>query len=151
VSDATILYDAVHARINAVLPSHKRLSDPYKFTKNTDSEKRQGYGVRVGPGRNPNQSISCFVVLDQTMTIVLTRLSEGREMDAAKKAVAEKQLLEDLFLIVKDFESSPTLGTTQVVSSNFDGHAGIEFIGTERDDVLKLEADFTFKYTENLN
>lgn len=152
MSDISTLYDGLHARINAVLPNHLRLSDPYQFQKCTTSEYRQGYGVRIGPGRNTGEQLSCDLIMERQMTVVLTRISQGRETASAVKAVAEKQLMEDLFLIVKDVESDVTIETVlAAISANFDGDNGIEFVKAERDDILKVEATFTFKYREDLN
>ena len=68
MSKISTLYDGFVTRIEAVLPSHKRLSDPYLFIKNTDSEKRQGWGVTIGSGDNPNQQLSCDIILNQDLT-----------------------------------------------------------------------------------
>jgi hypothetical protein len=152
MSDISTLYDAVHSRIQTILPTHKRLSDPYLFTKNTDSEKRKGYGVRIGSGEkiNPNQ-LSCDLILRQTMIVVLTRMVQGRETDSDKKAETEKQLLEDLFLIVKDFETEGMTSIPPAISADFISHNGIEFVGTGSDAIMKVETTFEFRYRENLN
>ena len=152
MSKVSSLYDAIVTRVTAVLPSHKRLSDPYRFLKNKDSEKRQGWGLRVGAGQNPNQQLSCNIILRQQFTILVTRLVAGREIEPNKKAATEKQLLEDLFLIIDDFENDPTLATSGVViGAQYLSHNGIDFMEAERDDHMVIEASFDFRYQENLN
>lgn len=152
MSKITTLYDDFIARIVAVLPNHLRLSDPYLFQKNTDSEKRQGFGLRFGPGNHTGNNLSCDILLQQEFTLVLTRISQGRELESAKKAEAEKQLMEDLFLVISDVENSPQLSDPQVVVFGaYVSHGGIEFIQGDRDDLLKVEAQFSFRYRQDLN
>jgi hypothetical protein len=152
MSKITTLYDTFIGRVEAVLPNHLRLSDPYLFEKNTDSEKRQGYGVRISSGEHTGNNVSCDIILRQEFTLVLTRISQGRELAAAKKVEAEKQLLEDLFLVIKDIEGDSDMSMpTVVVSGAYVSHNGIEFITGQRDDLLKIEASFSFRYREDFN
>lgn len=152
MSKITTVYDNFLTRVAAVLPSHQKLSDPYQFKKNTDSEKRQGYGLRVGPGVNTFAQLSCDLILQQDISLVISRISQGRETDRAVKANAEKQLLEDLFLVIQDVESTPTLGNAStVIGCDYLDHGGIQFYYTERDDILYIEANFKLKYKEDFN
>ena len=151
MSKISTVYDAHIARLVALLPNHKRLSDPYGLIKNTDSAKRKGYGLRIGAGENTGTSLSCDIILRREFTIVLTRVVTGRETDSDKKAIAEKTIMEDLFLVLNDFESEPTLGSSAVIDSSFVSDGGVEFIETERDDYLLVLATFSVRYREDLN
>jgi hypothetical protein len=151
MSKISTVYDSFLARVVAVLPNHRKLSDPYQFKKNTDSEKRQGFGLKVGPGLNTFAQLSCNMILQRDMSLVISRISQGRETDRDKKAEAEKQLLEDLFLVIQDVESSPTLGSASVIGCDYLDDGGIQFYYTERDDVLYIEANFKLKYVEDFN
>ena len=152
MSKITSLYDYFVTRIEAVLPSHKRLSDPYLFIKNTESEKRQGYGLTILNGENTLTQISCDLILSQSFAVVITRQVQGRELESSKKVMAEKQCLEDMFLIIKDVESEPTLGQpSTVIDGAYQSHGGVEFIQNERDEFIKLTATFRFRYREDFN
>lgn len=152
MSKITTLYDQFVSRLVSLLPQHKKLSDPYLFEKNTDSEKRQGFGIRTGPGNNPQLQVSCNIILDQEITLVLTRLTKAHETERDKKAATEKALLEDLFLVIRDVEAQPSLGIpATVIGGAYQSHGGIEFVQAERDDYLKIEATFTFRYVEDFN
>lgn len=152
MSKITSLYDYFVTRIEAVLPSHKRLSDPYLFVRNTESEKRQGWGLTVLNGENTFTQISCDIVLSQSFQVILTRQVQGRELDTEKKVNAEKQLLEDLFLIIQDVESNPTLSQpATIIDGAYLAHGGIEFLPSERDEFVKLTASFRFRYREDFN
>lgn len=152
MSKITQVYDAFVARVVAVLPSHLRLSDPYLFLKNTDAEKRQGYGVRVGPGEHTGNNVSCDIILRQEIVLVLTRIMYAHETESTVKADVEKLLLEDLFLVISDVESNPSLQIPNIVlSSAYQSHGGIEFLGNDRDGILKIEAIFRLRYREDLN
>lgn len=152
MSKITSLYDYFVDRIEMVLPNHKRLSDPYLFIRNTESEKRQGWGLTITSGENTFTQISCDLILSQTFQVILTRQVQGRELESDKKTQAEKQLLEDLFLIIQDVESSPTLGyPATVIDGAYQSHGGIEFIPSEKDEFVKITASFRFRYREDFN
>jgi hypothetical protein len=152
MSKITSLYDYFVDRIEMVLPNHLRLSDPYLFVRNTESEKRQGWGLTVLNGENTFTQISCDLILSQSFQVILTRQVQGRELEINKKVMAEKQLLEDLFLLVQDIESNPTMGyPATVIDGAYQSHGGIEFIPGERDEFVKLTASFRFRYREDFN
>lgn len=151
MSKITGVYDAFVARVKALLPNHLQLSDPYNFLKNTASEYRQGFGVRVGPGENTGEILSCNLILRQNFDLVITRLVTARETERDNKAVIEKSLLEDLFLIINDTESEPTLASSSVLGADFVSHSGIEFVKGDRDDILSIIASFRIRYRENLD
>lgn len=152
MSKISTLYDAFISRIEAKLPNHKRLSDVYLFLKNTDSAKRQGYGVRFNGGEHTGNNVSCDIILRQSFTLVITRLVKARELESERKAETEKQLLEDLFLVIMDVENDPNLGDpVNILSGAYVSHGGIEFVQGERDDLMKIEAEFSFRYRQDLN
>lgn len=151
MSVITTVRQALIDRVDALLPNHQRMSDPYFLAKNTDSEYRQGWGIKMGQGVNTKRQISCHLILQKTFEIVLTRIVTGREMDHTQKELAEIALHEDLFLLIKDFESSPALGSNVVVGCDFENDSGVQFPKPNRDDILSLTAAFSVLYQENLN
>lgn len=152
MSKISTLYDAFQTRIQAVLTSHLRLSDPYLLVKNTESEKRKGYGVRFAVGEHTGNNLSCDIILRQDFVLVITRIVEARELDEASKAATAKQLMEDLFLVVQDVEKEPCLGdSVTVLSGAYVSHGGIEFVDSDRDAWMRVEANFSFRYRQDVN
>ena len=151
MSDITTVYDAFVSRVSTVLPDHLRLSDPYLMQKNAVRSLRKAYGFRIGPGSNTGQSLSCDLVLSRDIILVLTRLVTGRETDIDKKADVEKTLMEDLFLIISDVESNPSLNSSAVLATDYVSDGGVEFVKGERDDFLMSISTFRIRYRENLN
>jgi len=146
------LYDQVVTRVETVLPNHKRLADPYFLEKNTDAAKRKGFGIKIGPGLNTEEQLSCDIIMSQTISIIVARMSTGRELEIEKKADTEKLLLEDFWSIIQDFETDPPLGDSQIIiASSFNGHNGIESIRGAKDNFLFLEGSFNFRFRKDLN
>lgn len=152
MSKISSLYDYFVARVVAVLPSHKRMPDPYLMIKNTESDKRMGFGVKFGPGEHTGNNLSCDIILRQQFSLILTRVVQAKELQGSQKAVTEKQLMEDLFLVIKDVEAEPGLQHPEVVLHGaYLSHGGIEFVEGDRDNWMKVEAQFTFRYRQDLN
>lgn len=151
-SKISTLYDDFVARITAVLPSHIRMSDAYLLVKNTDSEKRQGFGVKIGSGSHTGNNLSCDIILEQSLTLILSRIVTAQEIDGSGKAGTEKQLLEDLFLVIQDVEKECTLqDPTIVIYGAYVSHSGIQFIEGTQDNWMRIEANFSFRYKQDLN
>jgi hypothetical protein len=151
LSKITTLYDAFITRIAAVLTGHLRLSDPYLFLKNTDSEKRKGYGVRIASGNHTGNNVSCDIILQQELVLVISRQTQATSLEGSGKASTDKQLMEDLFLVIADIEKEPVMGQpTVVLSGEYVSHGGIEFLDVG-DEYRKVEATFSFRYRQDLN
>lgn len=150
MSDITSVYNALTSKVQTLLPNHLRLSDPYRFLKNTDSEKRQGWGVKILAGENTQQSTSCGVIVRQEMSVVLTRLVSANETASTAKGLVEVLLLEDFKTVWHGIESDVQLSSPDIIDSAFLDHGGVEFVAAQRDDILKIEGRFSFRYREAL-
>lgn len=150
MSDISTVYDAIITRVEAVLTSHKRLSNPYKPDENSEKVLNKGYGVRFGPGVNTNRQFNKLSV-ERTFGIVLTRRVYATEQAASKKASTEKSLFEDQKLILEDIEGDPTLGTSVVVKAAYTEDSGLEFVFVEKDNFLSLESIITVEYFEDIS
>jgi hypothetical protein len=150
MSKISTLYDAIVTRIEAVLPSHTRIPNPYKIDENTQVFLNQGWGLSVAEGSDVRQQISCYTDISRLFVITLTRKAYSLESSSTGKPTTEKLLLEDQFLLLKDFALDPDLGTTVVSVFRFVGDGGIEYVYTETDKYLKISSTFEGKIVENL-
>lgn len=149
MSKVSDVYQAYLTKIGTLLPSHSRLSNPYKPDENPSILIKQGYGLQLGPGTNTNRNMGCSLSVRREFTVVITRLYLAREDDGAAKAVTEKQLLEDAVLIQLDVERDPTINST-ATSSFYISDGGIEYVSNDTDRFLKTEIKFESEYFENL-
>lgn len=147
MSNVSNAYDAFVARVEAVLPNHARLSNPYAPEQNIEGILKQGWGLGMGSSTNTKRELSCRVSIRREFSLVLTRKFYSREADVTGKASVEKQLMEDQLLVVKDLCANSDLsGLIGVVE--FEGDGGIEQVFGEKDQFLALRSTFTAEIWE---
>lgn len=152
MSKITTAYDALKARVVALLPTHLALTNPYAPEQNTEMALKIGYGIRVAAGENSKRNLSCVLSVNRGMEIVLTRKYYGSELNRDAKEAAEKALLEDQFLLIKDVEKDPTLALSGTLCKfEYVGDTGIEFVFNEDKPFLMIVSSFNMEYFENLN
>ncbi len=151
MSRVSTLLDEAHTAVAALLPNHKRLGNPYRVEENPSTYLDQGYGIAVQPGAvNSNRTLSCQLSIVRRLTITITRKYFGNDADATRKYSTEKSLLEDQFLIIKDFEKRSPFQTYSI-RSEFESDNGIEFVYAENKPFYMIQSSFIIEYFENLN
>jgi hypothetical protein len=151
MSKASDAYDALKARVAAVLPSHFVLPNPYAPEQNSELALKQGQGVKMLGAINSNRSLSCQLSLRRGVEVVITRKYFGSEMMTSNKSSIEKALFEDQYLIIKEIEKDPTIALTSVVvQTRFESDSGIEFVFNDDKPFLMIRSLFTLEYIENL-
>jgi len=150
MSKASTTYDALIARIEAVLPSHKRLPKPYRIDQNSERFLKQGFAVQILTGSNTGKQISCNLILAREFLVILTRRDFGRQLQRDHKEVTEKELLEDLFLVIKDVENSPGLDSPDVITTDYVNDTGIVNIFADKENYLQMGAILRIQYQEDL-
>lgn len=152
MSTISEIYDALHSMISSTLSTHKKLFDPYQLEENPEHALTQGYGLAIGGAQNNEDLLSGQISLSRDMSVILTRRLSAYQTDAAQKGVAEKQLLEDLRLIIRATEMNPSLNgfiaNSSLVSTTFIGDEGISQIAETS--FIQLIANFRIKYFEQL-
>lgn len=142
-------YDAIVTRMGIVLPSHTRISNPYSVDENPEPMLRLGWGLRVADGVNSNRMVNCQLSTDRKFVIVLTRKYYARELDVVSKASTEKDLLEDNFLVIQDFEKNTMLGAI-VAKANYESDTGIQFVFNQDKPFYKIESTLSVEYFDQL-
>jgi hypothetical protein len=144
-------YDAFVLRIETVLNvvalGYTRLPNPYKPEENSEILLRQGYGIVFGPANNTNRQVNCKFSVSRQMEIVLTRQYYAREDDAVSKSTAEKQLFEDQYLLINDFEQDISING-QTMYTRWESDGGIEYVSAGTDRFLMLKTTFALEYLE---
>lgn len=143
----SIAYDALITRISAILFNHKRIPNPYEIGQNSDGVLRQGFGLMIQGGRNV-MKISCNYEMERTFGIVICRESLNTDHDADGIASVEKQLMEDLNLLIRDFEANTTLNTG-LIYTGYLGDNGIQLRGGKQS-FLYMEAQFSMRLIQQI-
>lgn len=149
MSNFSTLYDAIVDRLEAVLPSHTRLPNPYKVDENTELFLRQGWGLALTSGTNPNRNLSCRISTLRSFEIIITRKFYSLESSVTNKEATEKQLIEDQLLVIIDFCNNSSLPSALGVV-NFESDSGIEYVSGEKDNFLVLRSVFGVEYFDNV-
>jgi hypothetical protein len=157
MSNLSNFYDTLKSRLAVIYPQNSGyylLSRPFEVEKNDELKLNKGYGLVMGPGAPANnREIGCNVEVVRQITIVNTRHAPALELDRDKKFSAEKSLLEDQLLILKEFETNfgayYSAGNL-VADINYDSDNGIELVFPTREDFIVIRTTFRFRYKEAL-
>jgi hypothetical protein len=141
-------YDQMIARIAAVLTSHARLPNAYAIEKNIEPHLALGYAVAIGPASGSRLNAGQMIIRRE-FSVTITRRFQALQADASTKATAEKQLMEDQMLVIKDFESNSTLND-QVTMISYVSDSGIGTVFTDKGQFLILTTTFQAQYLEPL-
>lgn len=150
MSKISDIHSAMVVRLEDLYPEHKRLPNPYKPFENNELFLKKGFGVAMNGATSPRPILSCQMSVQREITIVLTRKYFAKESDAEGKAATELELMEDQYLLLKDFDKDTTLNETAIMTK-FVSDSGIQYVSTETDRYMMIETVFTVDYFEDLN
>lgn len=151
-------YDALIAQIEITLPSHIELINPYRPELNDFLTYDAAWGLGFLDGQNSNREIGCNYTIRRNFSLILTRKIFKGDLSRSVNSVterrnSEKQLFEDLHLIVKDIENSATLNQgadSEIAWCRFISDSGLEFIDGDKNNLVMLRAIFEIEYFEPL-
>lgn len=156
MSNISQAYDDITAVITSVFPNHNELINPYVLELNDDLTFDKAWGLAIGEGENSNLQLGCRLSVDRNFRLTLTRkifagqLQRNVEAIAARRAT-EKQLFEDQYLILKEFETNPTITDSSVITKFvWQSDNGLELLKTEKSDIIFLTTVLKLTYLEEL-
>lgn len=149
MSQISTIFDAINTFIGANFSGHKIYVNPYDLTLNDEFILNKGIGFYLAGATNTNRQISCYHSVSRELVFNISRVNRGTERDRTIRQTVEKELLEDHFTLIKEFEKDPTI---QSLCSNtlWTSDGGIEFVYGDRISYLKIETRFNIEYLEQL-
>ena len=155
MSNISTLYDGLISRLEAIYPSHVRLSNPYAVEDNDDQDLLLGFGVQVIDAIDSKRNLSCKMSMAQNFIVVLTRVADHLENDRPSWADEEKELLEDRFLFINDTHDNTDMGIVGdagLLQYTFISSPGIDFVFgvDEATNFMKMELLVLVEYNEDL-
>jgi len=152
MSKITDVFNEIHTRINALLPDHNRLSDPYDIDKNNSLWLKLGYGVSINEGQFKEEGIlnaGCKYATTRAFDVHITRKFYAFEHAGAQKDDVALQIMEDLVIITKDFLLNSTLNDGSS-TTNISGDGGIFKIIVDKDNFLASTITVVVDYRDTL-
>ena len=156
MSNISTAYDDISTVIGGLLPNHNQLINPYVPDLNDDLTYEKAWGLAFAEGLNTNLQLGCRLSVERTLRLILTRKIFAGQLQRGSDAVvirrdAEKQLFEDQYLVIKELETNPTITDSQVITKLvWQGDAGLEFVRTERTDIIILTNQLVLTYFEEI-
>lgn len=148
MSNITTIFDAINTRLDSIYSStHKHLANPYDLEFNDDKFLSRGYAWYFSDGENSEKQLSCGKSIKRNIVFILTVANRGTDRDRTIRQTAEKQLLEDLYLIFNSLETAPQV-SDKISVLKYVSDSGIEQIYTENNNFLSIRCTFEVHYIE---
>lgn len=141
------IYDAIVLKLGTNLPTFKRIPNPYSLDENTALLLRKGYGIAIGAGTNTERYVGCLVTWQRDYTIGIVTQVVNTENDTLGRAEIEKDLIDAHDLVLKSFETDPSLGG-KCIKAVITDDSGIEYISGDKGRYLALELTLRVEYQE---
>jgi len=155
MSNISTAFDQIKLRMQTLFPSGDgwvQMANPYEPEQNTLAVMNKGWGIALGPGTNTNRNLSCKLSVQRSISVTIMRRRYANELDIDPKETAEKALLEDQYILIKDFEKTPALNnsTSGITRFQFASDAGIENVFAGEEAFIKLVTTYELEYFEHL-
>ena len=150
MSKISTLYDAFRTRLSVVLPTHKELVNVQTIEDNDELFLSKGQNFHLDVGQNTNRILSCKLSVARQAVVTITRAVRGHERDIEERVTTTKDILEDQFLVIQDFEKDPTIGS-EVSKILYLNDGGMQEVFTGAGHYLMIRTTFELEYIEDLS
>lgn len=142
------VYDKITDLLEATLPNHVRLPNPYNIDANTFLHMTgDAFGLTIDPGINTERYVGCLATWSRSFSIpIIKRVVTTQNNMTAREAI-EKDILDDWQLVYKAFEGNPTLDGV-VIKAVIVGDSGVEFIDGDRLKYLSMFINLNVEYQD---
>jgi len=150
------IYDELNTRIDALFTTpnfpantFKKLVRPKDIVANESLALNRGYGWYFGEAINTNRNLSsCGFSIRRPITFVNTIVARGTERDIDIRDTAHKRLLEDHYVLLANFEQTPTLLSGKA-HMFFETDNGIEDVFDDMKNYLVIQSIYNVEYFED--
>jgi len=144
MSAQTEILNAIESRVNAVLPSYKRLKYSYDLEKNNKRASDDAYGIGAGAGSSVEGTFRT-ITMDQEFFVILTKDFGGRSDDNAERT-ALKAIYDDMETLYRDLFQSK-IGIPSVVY--LVSELSLDEPEKIADNVISVRMSFTVKHRKS--
>lgn len=145
-TDFDTAYDSIISRVATLLSGHTRLRDSYNIEENPEAFLVKGWGLSIEEGGfNTNRLLGPHRTTNINFGLTITRKRFALDTDPASKANADKNLLEDLRVIIDDiWQNNFNISGSPIIK--FTNFTGISQIKTEKNSYLKVKMNIGVEY-----
>lgn len=144
------IYDAIVDLIEATLPTHKRLPNPYVVDQNTYAQMTKGFGMAIGTGFDTERFVCDLVTWQRSFTIILVQRITTTQNNIGSRETIEKAILEDHDKLRKAFYLNSSLGE-KAIKSTVSSDSGPTFVDADLLKFFTLEINLNVEYLETAN
>lgn len=149
------LIDSMRSIVDAALPDHLEVLNPYFPEESDDLTLKQCWGLAVRGGLNSHREQNCRYSMVQNIELVIARTAFNGHIRTAtsiqERVEVEKLLMEDRHLVVSSFENNPQINSSDIARCEFLNDGGIEFVRIDETNLLMIKMNFEVEYFESLN
>lgn len=145
----TALYDGMVTIVGGLFtaPTYKELVNPYIPEFNDSLSLARGYGFVIGAGDAQPQNLGRYEAISRTIEVTQTIVNRGTERDATIRRTAEKNLLEDQYLLVDYFRQN-TAPIAKVWNIAYQSDGGLEFVLADNQNYIMIKTTLRATYSE---
>lgn len=149
MSKISMIHAALIARLEAVLPTYRRLTNPYDIEDNNELYLTKGFGIAVGPGFRTDRLVSCQKSWERDFNILLTNQITTTDHNLSANETIQKNMLEDHYAVFADLEKETTLSAI-TIRSQVESDDGLEFVDLETSRYYLMQINVITEYLEDL-
>jgi hypothetical protein len=144
------LYDGLVTILSTTFasPTYKELVNPYVPELNNDTlALARGYGFFIGP-KSVVPKLGRHEGFNAEITVVQTIAQRGTERDTIIRRTAEKNLLEDQYLLIDYFRQN-TAPIAKVWDISYESDNGLEFVYTDKQNYVMIRTTLRAIFSES--
>lgn len=143
------VYDAMITILDTTFPSstYRQLVNPNIPELCDTMALNRGYGFYVGP-KSVRQKLGNADGFDISLFVIQTIVVRGTDRDITIRQTAEKNLLEDQYLLTNYFRENTSIAN-KIWDINFASDGGIEAIFTDKQNYLMIQTTLRGIYSES--
>lgn len=150
MSNVTDIYDKLSTLLSTSFSSKTVIPNPFDTAQNNDNLLKNGYGFYYGGAGLPTFNLPSFQGYAREFVLVLTREVYRTDADTSLFGSTQKSMLEDQYTFISSLAKDRTLDN-DLVSVEFTGDSGIEFIYADKFSHLRLISTFEVQYKEDVS
>ena len=148
MSNVTDIYDKMATILSTVYSTKTIIPNPFSVADNNDNLLKDGYGFYFGGAGLPSFDLPSFQGYSREFILVLVRGIYRADDNTSLFGSTQKAMIEDQNTFINTLAKDRTLDN-DLVSVEFTGDGGIEFVYGDKFSFLQLTSTFEAQYKED--
>lgn len=141
MSNISLAYDALKARLVTLYPSHAELEVPEEIERNLHQTLVKAYGITFLAAENTRRFATQQIrgSYRRQFGVRFTREVTSAEFDLSSRDSVRKDLFEDVFILFQDISKNPKLFSAAVIKAEVISDTGSNFVKADKIDFVWVE------------